>query len=58
MLLLQISFYKLKLIKSYSRWIMSQKKLNGLDIISIKKKILIELEYKKLINNLKNYIKN
>ena len=58
MLLLQISFYKLKLIKSYSRSIMSQKKLNGLDIISTKKKILIELEYKKLINNLKNYIKN
>ena len=52
MLLLQISFYKLKLIKSCSRSIMSQERLNRLDIVSIEKEILIELEYKKLINNL------
>ena len=30
---------------------MSQERLNRLDIVSIEKEILIELEYKNLINN-------
>ena len=43
------SFSKLKLIKSYLRSTMSQERLSGLAILSIKKKILEELEYKILI---------
>ena len=44
------SFSKLKLIKSYLRSTMSQERLSGLAILSIKKKILEELEYKILIS--------
>ena len=43
------SFLKLKLIKSYIRLTMSQERLNGLVILSIKKEMLEELEYKNLI---------
>jgi hypothetical protein len=42
---------KLKLIKSYIRSTMSQKRLNELAILSIEKKILENLKYKNLINN-------
>ena len=46
------TFSKLKLIKSYLRSTMSQKRLNELAILSIeKKKILENLEYKNLISN-------
>ena len=44
------SFLKLKLIKSYIRLTMSQKRLSGLVILSIKKEMLEELEYKNLIS--------
>ena len=44
------SFSKLKLIKSYLRSTMSQERLSGLAILSIKKKIFEELEYKILIS--------
>ena len=44
------SFSKLKLIKSYLRSTMSQKRLNGLAILSIEKEMLEELEYKNLIS--------
>ena len=44
------SFSKLKLIKSYLRSTMSQERLSELVILSIKKKILEELEYKILIS--------
>ena len=44
------SFSKLKLIKSYLRSTMSQERLSGLAILSIKKKMLEELEYKNLIS--------
>ena len=44
------SFSKLKLIKSYLRSTMSQERLSGLAILSIKKKMLEELEYKILIS--------
>ena len=47
----EISFSKLKLIKSYLRLIMLQERLSGLAILSIKMKMLAELEYKNLINN-------
>ena len=46
------SFSKLKLIKSYLRSTMSQERLSRLIILSIKKKMLVELECKNLINNL------
>jgi hypothetical protein len=42
---------KLKLIKSYLRSTMSQKRLNELVILSIEKKILENLKYKDLISN-------
>ena len=45
------SFSKLKLIKSYLRSTMSRERLSGLVILSIKKKMLVELECKNLINN-------
>ena len=44
------SFSKLKLIKSYLRSTMSQERLSGLAVLSIKKKMLEELEYKILIS--------
>ena len=44
-------FSKLKLIKSYLRLIMSQERLSGLTILSIEKKMLVELECKNLISN-------
>jgi hypothetical protein len=48
----EICFSKLKLIKSYLRSTMSQERLNGLAILSIKKKKMLEnLEYKNLIKN-------
>ena len=47
----EISFSKLKLIKSYLRSIMSQERLSGLAILSIKMKMLAELEGKNLISN-------
>ena len=45
------SFSKLKLIKSFLRSTMSQERLNGLAIISIKKDLVSKLEYKNLIND-------
>lgn len=42
---------KLKLIKSYLRSIMSQKRLNRLVILSIEKDLLGEIDYKKIISN-------
>lgn len=46
------SFSKLKLIKNYLRWTMSQKKrLNGLAILSIEKEMIDKLEYVSIINN-------
>ena len=47
----EISFSKLKLIKSYLRSTMLQERLNGLAILSIKMKMLAELECKNLISN-------
>ena len=44
------SFSKLKLIKSYLRSTMSQKRLSGLVILSIENEMLEELEYKNLIS--------
>ncbi|CAN6571144.1 unnamed protein product [Malus baccata var. baccata] len=44
------SFSKLKLIKSYLRSTMSQEKLNGLAILSIKKELVEKLDYVNLIN--------
>ena len=44
------SFLKLKLIKSYIRLTMSQERLSGLVILSIKREMLEELEYKNLIS--------
>ena len=49
--LLEMSFSKLKLIKSYLRSTMSQERLSGLAILSIEKEILTELECKNLISN-------
>ena len=46
----KIIFSKLKLIKSYLRSTMSQKRLSGLVILSIEKEMLEKLEYKNLIN--------
>ena len=45
------SFLKLKLIKSYLRFIMSQERLSELAILSIEKERLEELKYKNLISN-------
>ena len=45
------SFSKLKLIKSYLKSTMSQERLSGLAILSIKMKMLAELEGKNLISN-------
>ncbi|KAK4729464.1 hypothetical protein R3W88_022452 [Solanum pinnatisectum] len=45
------SFSKLKIIKSYLRSTMSQKKLSGLAILSIEKELLEEIDYTKIINN-------
>ena len=47
----EISFSKLKLIKSYLRLTMSQERLSGLVILSIKKEMLAEFECKNLISN-------
>ena len=44
-------FSKLKLIKSYLRLTMSQGRLSELDILLIKKKMLVKLECKNLISN-------
>ena len=49
--LLEMSFSKLKLIKSYLRSTMSQERLSGLVILSIEKEMLTELECKNLISN-------
>ena len=46
----EISFSKLKLIKSYLRSTISQERLSGLAILSIENEILEELEYKNLIS--------
>ena len=45
------SFSKFKLIKSYKRFTMSQERLSRLTILSIKKEILENLNYKNLISN-------
>ena len=45
------SFSKLKLIKSYLRSTMSQKRLSRLTILLIEKEMLVELESKILISN-------
>ena len=45
------SFSKLKLLKSYLRSIMSQKRLNELAILSIEQDLLENIEYKSLISN-------
>ncbi|XP_028120527.1 uncharacterized protein LOC114317921 [Camellia sinensis] len=45
------SFSKLKLIKSYLRSTMLQKRLNGLAILSIEKDLVDNLEHERLINN-------
>ena len=45
------SFLKLKLIKSYLKSTMSQERLSGLAILSIKKEMLAELDCKNLISN-------
>jgi len=45
------SFLKLKILKIYLRSTMSQKRLNGLVILSIEKEILNEINYDNLINN-------
>ena len=47
----EISFSKLKLIKSYLRSTMSRERLSGLAILSIEKEMLAELECKNLISN-------
>ena len=47
----EISFSKLKLIKSYLRSTMSQERLSGLAILSIENEMLAELECKNLISN-------
>ena len=50
-LLLERSFSKLKLIKSYLRSIMSQERLSELAILSIENEMLTEFECGNLINN-------
>ena len=45
-----MSFLNLKLIKSYLRLAMSQKRLSKLPILSIEIEMLEELEYENLIN--------
>ena len=50
-LLLEMSFSKLKLIKSYLRSIMSQERLSELAILSIENEMLTEFECENLINN-------
>ena len=46
------SFLKLKLIKSYLRSIISQKRLSELAILSIENEMLEKLKYKNLISQL------
>jgi len=48
---IEMSFSKLKLIKSYLRSAMSQQRLNGLTLLSIEKDILNEINYDNLIDN-------
>ena len=48
---IEISFSKLKLIKSYLRSTMSQEWLSWLAILLIEKEMLEELKYKNLISN-------
>ena len=45
----EISFSKLKLIKSYLRSTMSQERLNGLTILSIEKHMLEQIDFNSLI---------
>jgi hypothetical protein len=47
----EITFSKLKLIKSYLRSTMSQERLSGLAILSIERNMLEKIDYKNLINN-------
>ncbi|XP_028121102.1 zinc finger MYM-type protein 1-like [Camellia sinensis] len=47
----EISFSKLKLIKSYLRSTMSQERLNGLAILSIEKDLVDKLDYTNLISD-------
>ena len=47
----EISFSKLKLIKSYLRLTMLQERLSELVILSFKMKMLVEFECKNLISN-------
>ncbi|GJR27160.1 zinc finger MYM-type protein 1-like protein [Tanacetum coccineum] len=45
------SFSKLKLLKSYLRFTMSQERLNGLALIAIENRLLESVDYEDLINN-------
>ena len=45
------SFSKLKLLKSYLRFTMSQDRLNSLAFISIENNFLKNLDYKRIIND-------
>ena len=47
----EISFSKLKLIKSYLRSTMSQQRLNELALLSIEKDFLNKINYDNLIDN-------
>nr|KYP50198.1 Zinc finger MYM-type protein 5 [Cajanus cajan] len=49
--LVERSFSKLKLIKSYLRSILSQERLNGLTLLWIENDMLNEIDYNNLINN-------
>ncbi|XP_076951462.1 uncharacterized protein LOC143624843 [Bidens hawaiensis] len=45
------SFSKLKLLKTYMRFTMSQERLNGLAMISIESDVLESINYQELINS-------
>ena len=47
---IEISFSKLKMLKSYLRSTMSQKMLNELAILCIEKEILEKIEFENIIN--------